>query len=74
MSSLKMSFDNIVNQLLDSDYIKVVVVVHHPNGDAKKMWQTGVQERYINLMETFIEPAGFDFEFEEAPTDKSDRV
>ena len=72
MTSAKMSMDNIQNKLLYSDYDKVVVVVHHPSKDWKTAWAKTNQKKYYDLMEKFIEPAGYDFEFEEAPTHESD--
>ena len=72
MSSAKMSMDNIQNKLLYSDYDKVVVVVHHPSKDWKTAWAKTNQKKYYDLMEKFVEPAGYDFEFEEASTHESD--
>ena len=73
MSSAKFSLDRIAIVLSDSNYTKVVVVIHHPNASQKKKWQKDIQPEKVKIMSEFVESAGYDWEFVEAPTHKSDK-
>jgi hypothetical protein len=74
MSSSMFKFDTIVNILNGSSYEKIVVLIHHKDPEAKKKWARDIQPEKIQIMDTFIEAAGFKYEFQEAPTTKSDKV
>ena len=74
MSSAMFSMDRIVNSLYGGDYDKVTIVIHHPNDNQKKKWQKEIQPEKVAIMTEFIESAGYEWEFVEAPTHKSDTI
>ena len=51
---------------------KVIVVMHHKDETKKKLWKAVIQPEKMDIMDYHIGVHGIDWEFEEAPTHKSD--
>jgi len=74
MSSKLFKFDSIVNKLMEKDentqeklYNHISILVHHPypQKENKLEWQTNVQPKKLEILETFIANAGYTYDLKE---------
>jgi hypothetical protein len=80
LSSAMFKWDNVFNLAYNStdegkkgervlgQYKKLVVVVYHPNPQAKQNWATNVQPEVYGKMKYFLPPLGWQWEIVEMPT------